>query len=170
MTKKERQAIAAKKWYEKNKEKISAQRKGNRSEEYKSYYERNKEYFNLKAKEWQKNNPEKWKEIQRKCKQGNPQRSLYNKAKGRCKQSGLEFTITKEDIIIPEYCPLLKVKLDSWGHKDYCPSLDRIDNTKGYTKENIWVISFLANRMKNSATKEELLQFAESILTLHRDL
>lgn len=170
MTKQERQAIAAKKWYEKNKVKLSEQRKGNRTEEHQSYYERNKEYFKLKSKAWQVNNPEKMKEYNKKSKQGNPQRNLFNKAKGRCKLSGLEFSISKEDIIIPEYCPLLNIKLDSWGHKDYCPSLDRIDNTKGYTKDNIWVISFKANRMKNTATKEELLQFAESILNLYKDI
>lgn len=170
MTKQERQALAAKKWYEKNKERLSAKRKGNRTEEHRSYYERNKEYFKLKAKEWQKNNPDKYKEVQRKSKQSNPAKSLFNKAKARCKKSGLEFSISLEDIIIPEYCPLLKVKLDSFGHKDYCPSLDRIDNNKGYTKDNIWVISFKANRMKNTATKAELLMFAVSILTMDRDI
>ena len=36
------------------------------------------------------------------------------------------------------------------------PSLDRLDNNKGYTKENISVISYKANRIKNDASFEEI--------------
>jgi len=75
-----------------------------------------------------------------------------------------------EDIVIPEYCPYLKIKLDSFGVADFCPSIDRIDSTKGYVKGNIEIISFQANRMKNTATVPELLTFARSILEKYRDL
>jgi hypothetical protein len=36
------------------------------------------------------------------------------------------------------------------------PSLDRIDNTKGYVPGNVWVISWRANDLKRNATLEEL--------------
>lgn len=36
------------------------------------------------------------------------------------------------------------------------PSLDRFDNAKGYTPENIVVISSRANRLKSNASLEEL--------------
>jgi len=34
--------------------------------------------------------------------------------------------------------------------------LDRIDNNKGYIKDNVWVISRKANTIKNNASLEEL--------------
>ena len=67
-------------------------------------------------------------------------------------RKNVEFLIEEKDIIIPEFCPILKVKFDSG---DYAPSLDKIDNSKGYVAGNIQVISFRANRLKNDSTKEE---------------
>jgi len=39
---------------------------------------------------------------------------------------------------------------------DHSPSLDRIDNSKGYTKDNVMVISFRANNIKKDANLQEL--------------
>lgn len=111
----------------------------------------------------------KWSEkYYRKKKQEQPELFLFKQAKHRAKfdYNNLEFTIEISDIVIPEYCPYLNVKLDS-SIKDYSPSLDRIDSSKGYTKENIQVISYKANRMKSNASKEELVQFAIGILAIH---
>lgn len=44
------------------------------------------------------------------------------------------------------------------------PSLDRIDNNRGYTKDNIQVISQCANAMKGAATWGELKMFAKWIM------
>jgi len=84
---------------------------------------------------------------------------MYTGAKCRAKRDSLEFNINKEDIIIPDVCPVLDIPIKrnegSGWHND-SPSLDRIDNTKGYTKDNIRVISNRANRLKCDATLEEL--------------
>ena len=46
------------------------------------------------------------------------------------------------------------------------PSLDRIDNEKGYIKGNIQVITNKANSMKNCATLDELKVFCKNMLIL----
>lgn len=95
---------------------------------------------------------------------------MYMNAKARAKKNNIVFTITKEDIIIPEYCPVLGIKLfregkDTWMN---APSIDRIDNNKGYTKDNIMVISRRANILKKDATFDELItigKFYERLLS-----
>lgn len=76
------------------------------------------------------------------------------------------FDISAEDLIIPEYCPLLGIKINLDEDRERgvdSPSLDRIDNTKGYTKDNIAVISDLANIMKNRATLDQLTLFVKNM-------
>jgi hypothetical protein len=72
----------------------------------------------------------------------------------------LDFDLTVDDVVIPDVCPLLGIKLQWRGRNDGkthadSPSLDRKDSTKGYTKDNVWVISHRANTIKNSASPEE---------------
>ncbi len=64
--------------------------------------------------------------------------------------------------IAPKTCPVFGKRLTT-GHKkmhDWSPSADKIDPDKGYVRGNIQVISMFANRMKQNATCEQLLQFA----------
>lgn len=94
---------------------------------------------------------------------------LQKYAYSRAHDKGLEFNLNSEDIILPINCPLLTVPLD-YGiseSNDFSPSIDRIDSSKGYIKDNIQVLSFLANRMKNSATPDQLLTFANNIISLY---
>lgn len=96
----------------------------------------------------------------------NVQRYLWQRAKQRAIKYNLDFNIEQSDIIVPKICPILEVPLE-WGKKgnyEYSPSLDRIDNNKGYIKGNIMVISKKANTMKNSASIQELKTFCKNIL------
>lgn len=93
---------------------------------------------------------------------------MFHRSKSRALAKGLEHTITVEDIKIPDTCPLLGIKLkDNTGNgKGNCqdsPSLDRLDSDKGYTLDNIWVISNRANEIKSNATLEELEQIASGL-------
>ena len=97
-------------------------------------------------------------------------RLLYY-ARKNAKRSGRECELTIDDIVIPEYCPVLGIKLEP-GEKicsDTSPSIDRIDSTKGYTKDNIWIISNRANRIKNDATIEEIGMLYEALQSLTKD-
>lgn len=91
----------------------------------------------------------------------NIQSRMYYSVKSRCKQRDILFLIDIEDIIIPQYCPILGVKLD---RNRYSPTLDRIIPSKGYVKGNVQVISKKANTMKNDATFKELRLFCQNVL------
>lgn len=99
-----------------------------------------------------------------------PRRRMVDKAKERAKLKGVPFDLKYTDFEIPEYCPLLGIKLE-WntgnpgkkGPGPGSPSLDRIVPSKGYVKGNVWVISTRANTIKNDATPEELLLIAKSL-------
>jgi len=55
-------------------------------------------------------------------------------------------------------CPIIgeKFVLGKKVISDFSPTLDRIDNNKGYVKGNVRVISAKANAVKNKATLDEL--------------
>lgn len=92
----------------------------------------------------------------------NPENRLLSSAKTRAKKRGLEFNLELEDIIIPEHCPVLGLKLEQGGfNSPNSPSLDRVDNSKGYVKGNVRVISHRANSIKRDATLEELQAICE---------
>jgi hypothetical protein len=97
-----------------------------------------------------------------------PEWRMHQRAKSRCKENGREFNITVDDITIPDVCPILGININMnsgrSGAYSNSPSLDRKDNNRGYTPDNIQVISQKANAMKGAASREELLKFAEWIL------
>jgi hypothetical protein len=53
------------------------------------------------------------------------------------------------------------------GFQDLNPSIDRIDNTKPYQRDNIEIISVLANKMKHTASLDLLIAFARGVLAKH---
>jgi hypothetical protein len=92
-----------------------------------------------------------------------PSLHMLNNSKQRAKGKGMEHTLLLEDIVIPEICPVLGIKLETGDRKNHnnAPSIDRIDNTKGYTKDNIMIISARANILKKDATMDELIMIGE---------
>jgi len=107
----------------------------------------------------------------KRVKSNSPEWKMHQRAKSRCRTNGREFDLTVEDVIIPEVCPVFGFPLvahtgRSGAYKD-SPSLDRVDNSKGYTRDNIQVVSQLANAMKADASIRELRLFASWILSTY---
>jgi hypothetical protein len=128
----------------------------NNAEKYKAYQDN-----------YRKNNLEKFNATQKKWMKNNPIKAMLISIKSRAKKSNIEFDLTEADIVIPTHCPILNIPIKKQytikgktGPRSNSPSLDRIDNAKGYIKGNVHVISNQANIMKSSASPEELLQFA----------
>lgn len=91
----------------------------------------------------------------------NPAWAMWRRAKARAAKKGWKFDITVDDLSpLPETCPVFGEKLhiaetteekkSKWAY-----SLDRIDNSKGYTKDNIVIMSYHANRLKNDGSADE---------------
>jgi hypothetical protein len=99
-----------------------------------------------------------------------PEIQMFNFAKKRAKNKRLPFNIEMSDIIIPEFCPILGIKLKTniGIIGDDSITLDKIVPELGYIKGNILVVSNLANKMKSSATIEQLITFSESILRMFK--
>lgn len=135
------------------------------------WYQKNKDKIRKRVKEERAKNPEKYRawsnasHHRRKNDITNIKKILLKWARARAKQKNIEFNLVEDDISLPEVCPIMKVPFDKNTRK-YSYSLDRKDPTKGYTKDNVWVISQIANAMKWDSTKEERVLFANWVLSL----
>jgi len=98
---------------------------------------------------------------------------MYRRAKARSKERGFDFNIEPSDISIPNTCPVLGIPIfvtvGKSGAYDNSPSLDRKDNSLGYIKGNVQVISQLANAMKANASPDQLLKFAEWVFETYKN-
>lgn len=84
---------------------------------------------------------------------------------------GHSFNLVYEDLEIPECCPYLGTPITyirGRGRVSTNFSLNRIDSSLGYFKENIEVVSDLANRMLQDSTKEQQILFAKAILAKNK--
>ena len=129
------------------------------------YFKRAGKKAAQKRKEFLQNNPEIAKEVskralenRKKSRKIDPRTQLLADARKRAKKKGIEFELAKEDIIVPEICPVLGLVLEvgEGQRQPNSPSIDRIDNSKGYIRGNVAIISLRANALKNDGTIEEL--------------
>lgn len=148
---KPQKSTKAKEWYNKNKDKVKQSQQ--------DYYKENKEKVLVRTKQQYLSNIP-----------GSFEKRLLNSARNRAKRSNLDFNLSLQDIVIPNLCVYLNIPLTTIVGKGKVmsnASIDRIDSTKGYTKDNIQIISWKANIMKQDASIETLIKFAEGVLQTH---
>lgn len=93
-----------------------------------------------------------------------PAKHMWMHAKKRAKEQDLPFEITVEDIelLIPinRICPILGIPMqqNACGFADDSMSLDKLKPELGYVKDNIAVISYLANRIKSNVSDPTVLR------------
>lgn len=121
-----------------------------------------KGYKAKKARDWYKKKIRECRkrasERQKAKKSNNVQYRLLAQSRRSAASRDIEHSLTEEDIIVPELCPVLGVPM--LYKTPYTATIDRIDSTKGYVKGNIQLMSWKANTMKSNATEEELQLFA----------
>jgi len=131
-------------------------------------------------REWRKKNPGRSSAASLRCKNNlrliDPIRSVaasvYSDSRKRAIKNSMQFDLTPKFVLDlmrqAKTCPYFGEPLTfQQGEKaNMLASLDRIDSGKGYTTDNVMVISYLANLMKSHSSQDQLLQFARGVLSL----
>lgn len=84
-------------------------------------------------------------------------KDLYIKQEGQCSISGIKMTYIG-------YQGADHTKINNWNI-----SVDRINSSKGYTKDNIQLICVIINRMKTDLTSSELLLLCDNVNKINFD-
>jgi len=101
-----------------------------------------------------------------------PKARLIWNARNRAVKNKLEFNLTLDNIFWPTHCPILGLQLIYVNKNKLArnsASIDRRNNKKGYTVENVQVVSSLANTMKSDANLEQLKSFADWVYSALND-
>lgn len=114
-----------------------------------------------------RDNPKEYKRVESyERRQRNPIGYLLAQAKYRAKVRGIPFDVTLADIDVPTHCPVFGFELQLCrGRRQDCSySIDRWDNSLGYVKGNVRVISWKANQYKGNmsiADVQSLLKYMQ---------
>jgi len=153
------------------------------------YYRANSDKYKLAAKINRLTNLERHKAVQKQYYENNrdnllikerarleqkPWKYLYKYAKKRAKELNLPFALTEEYVrsLIPDMlCPVIRIPLVVAKGRavDGSMTLDRLNPGLGYVCGNVFVVSHLANIIKNDCTEPQMLyslaDWLESLLT-----
>jgi hypothetical protein len=164
---KEQRKLDAKKWQEENKEwskqyhkiynkKWYQDNKVERSLQLKSYNKAHPKECVIRTQRYNKKHPQKLKEYNRKY--GLSLEGSWRCYVGSAKRRGYEYLISLEDFknIVSKPCIYC-------GENEKRIGIDRIDNLKGYTKENSAPCCKLCNMMKKALTVNEFLNHIKKI-------
>jgi hypothetical protein len=93
-------------------------------------------------------------------------KTLISRLKANAKRRNIEFHLKSTDIDkigIPITCPVLGIPIyfNNGKVQDDSISFDRIDSTKGYTVDNVIVVSHRVNKLKSNASLREMRSMVE---------
>ncbi len=150
---KERNRLAKKKYYEKNKEHLLASSKAATRRRLENPIER-----------------EKYLEKKRLYAKINYEARLLSCIKSKCKKENIPFDLEITDIVIPSICPKTGIPLVI--HKERgkfwdTPSVDRIDPKLGYTKSNIQVVCLWYNVSKLNWPEEVFIDMCKRVVSFN---
>jgi hypothetical protein len=123
-----------------------------------------REAFNKKQRQYKLANADKRNAEVRERKLSNRPAHMVQRAKLRAKNLGLSFDLVAADIEpLPSHCPVLGIEIDYdlTRPRFNSPTLDRVDNNKGYVSGNVIVVSRRANVMKSDGTVEDMRRVYE---------
>jgi hypothetical protein len=138
--------------------------KGASREYHAEYRRKNRESVKVAHRRWAEANRERMRGYRRQWREANKERldaqaaKRLGEARRRSWRGGLPFDLDISDVQAPQFCPVLGLELAVGGRASNSPSLDRTDNSRGYVKGNVQVISWRANMLKRDATIDEVRQ------------
>jgi len=109
--------------------------------------------------------------------------SMQKGARARAKKNNLPWDLSCNYLreIMTDTCPILGIKFElnkngqKWGkgknknNWQTSPSIDRIVPKKGYTKDNVIIISLMANSIKSQATPDQIQKVATFYKKLYKE-
>ena len=98
--------------------------------------------------------------------------TLLTSSKSSAKKNGWDFDMDLESLVAlyeiqNGECALTGDELTFSQNSDAVLSIDRIDSDKGYTMDNIQLVSHQANIHKNHFTQDQLIEFCKKVVKKH---
>lgn len=156
--------------------------KAQNRERCRRFYEKNRENLKEYSRNWYAENKERSLENRRRYANSARGRAvaLFNRISKQAKNGrrfnrpGFDFDVTVEWIqerIELGFCETTGILFEliernkKWS--PFSPSVDRIDCTKGYTKDNSRVVCLIFNLSRNQFTDEDVLKMARAMVKKH---
>ena len=143
----------------------------------KRHYEANREEQLERMRAWKGRNPDKAAEASRRWQAANPIRALLNQCKCNARQRGLPFDLTLslvEGLLSNMTCsatglPLsfARVKGERYARSPWYPSIDRLDNSRGYVPGNVRAVCSIYNFMRSNHSDDDVLAVARALVARH---
>ena len=129
-----------------------------------------REQSNFSAKLWRKSNPEKYKQTRYKYESKSWINSRIIGKKAQCKRLGIIFDLTVDFLTEAWnnqngkcYWLNIPITLERGKNNPLKATLDRLDPSGGYTKDNVVWSSYFANVGRGNCSSEKFLQIIEMV-------